>query len=445
MKTIIIIGNGIAGITAARHIRKGSNHRIIVVSSETEYFFSRTALMYIYMGHLSFERTKPYENWFWKKNRIELIRDKVTRVDFEQKSIWLPGRHLNYDLLLIASGSKPRFFGWPGQELTGVQGMYHLQDVEKMEKNTRGINRAVIVGGGLIGIEMAEMLHARHIPVTYLVRESSFWNKVLPAEESKMANQIIRDHHVDLRLETELKEIVGDEKGRVRSVITNKDEEIPCNFVGLTIGVEPNIGFLENSGLKINKGIVVNKFLETNIPGVYAAGDCAEHANPPDQRRPVEQVWYTARLMGETVASNILGKKISYQPGIWFNSAKFFEVEYQVYGLISPGSNENEETFYWEHKEKKECLRIVYHKEDGYLLGINLLGIRFRQEVCDQWIRDKIHVDRIMENIEKANFDPELFRENGQDIIESYNKQENKSLVLKSQRGIKLLNKHGAY
>ena len=123
MENIIIIGNGIAGVTAARHIRKLSNKRIIIVSAETDHFFSRTAIMYVYMGHMNFEHIKPYEDWFWDKNRIELVRAYVNKVDPKKKELLLENsRVLQYDKLIIATGSKPNKFGWPGQDLHGVQG-----------------------------------------------------------------------------------------------------------------------------------------------------------------------------------------------------------------------------------------------------------------------------------------------------------------------------------
>ena len=157
---IAIIGNGISGITAARFIRKLSDHRITVISAETDHFFSRTALMYIYMGHMRFEDTKPYEDWFWAKNRIDLLRAYVERIDPDQKQLELRDRApLPYDKLIIACGSTPNKFGWPGQDLDGVHGMYSFQDLEAMERHSPGLQRAVIVGGGLIGIVMAEMFH----------------------------------------------------------------------------------------------------------------------------------------------------------------------------------------------------------------------------------------------------------------------------------------------
>ena len=183
MKHIVIIGNGISGITAARHIRKRSDHRITVISSETEHFFSRTALMYIYMGHMQYAHTKPYEDFFWEKNRIVLKKARVSSVDFGTSELHFEdGEKMVYDDLILATGSQPNKFGWPGQDLKGVQGLYSFQDLETMERDTNGIAHAVIVGGGLIGIEMAEMLASRRIHVTFLVREEGFWNNVLPKE-----------------------------------------------------------------------------------------------------------------------------------------------------------------------------------------------------------------------------------------------------------------------
>ena len=228
MEHIVIIGNGISGVTLARHIRKLSNKKITIVSAETDYFFSRTALMYVYMGHMKFEHTQPYENWFWKKNRIELKKGYVKKVETASKTLhFTEGDTLQYDKLVIATGSKPNKFGWPGQDLEGVMGMYHKQDLENLEKhapNKEVCKRAVIVGGGLIGIELAEMLNSRKIPVTFLVRESSFWNGVLPEGESQMINEHIRNHHIDLRLSTNLKEIKSDNNPSFRIELSSSSK-----------------------------------------------------------------------------------------------------------------------------------------------------------------------------------------------------------------------------
>ena len=430
MEHIVIIGNGISGVTAARHIRKNSDKRITIVSAESKYFFSRTALMYIYMGHMKFEHTQPYENWFWKKNRIDLKQGFVTKIDTSNKSLlFSDDTTLIYDKLIIATGSKPNKFGWPGQDLDGVMGMYHKQDLENLEKfapDNKVCKRAVIVGGGLIGIELAEMLRSRDIPVTFLVRESSFWNGVLPAQESEMINQHIKEHHIDLRLSTNLKEIKSDENGKVTSIIIEETgEEIACDVVGLTAGVTPNIDFLKESKIETKRGVLVNRFLETNVKDVYAIGDCAEQHEAIGQRRNIEAVWYTGRMMGETVAQTITGNKRAYNPGHWFNSAKFLDIEYQTYGWVFSERNkkENEVYFQWKHATKNICITISYDKDSHQFLGINTFGIRMRHEIFDKWLTENQSLEYVIEYLADANFDPEFYSLYEADIVAKFNKE----------------------
>ncbi len=440
MEHIVIIGNGISGVTAARHIRKNSDKKITIISSETKYFFSRTALMYVFMGHMKFEHTQPYENWFWKKNRIDLKEGFVTEIDTEAKSIHCTdGSSLSYDKLIIATGSKTNKFGWPGQDLDGVLGMYHKQDLEKLEElapNNSVCKRAVIVGGGLIGIELAEMLLSRNIPVTFLVRESSFWNGVLPEQESQMINEHIREHHIDLRLSSNLKEIKSDENGKVKSIVIQETgEEIPCNVVGLTAGVSPNIDFLKASNIKTGRGVLVNEFLETNCEGVYAIGDCAEQYKAIGLRRPIEAVWYTGRMMGETVAQTICGNKTAYKPGHWFNSAKFLDIEYQTYGWVFSERNkrENESYFQWRHASEKLCITISYDKNSRLFLGINTFGIRMRHEIFDRWLSEEVSVDFVLEHLADANFDPEFYKTYEKEIVSKFNKEHQTNIKVKKK------------
>jgi len=427
MEHIVIIGNGISGVTLARHLRKLSDKKITIVSAETDYFFSRTALMYIYMGHMSFENTQPYENWFWKKNNINLKKGYVNTVDTNTKTLhFKEGDTLAYDKLVIATGSKPNKFGWPGQDLKGVMGMYHKQDLENLEKhapNKEVCKHAVIVGGGLIGIELAEMLNSRSIPVTFLVRESSFWNGVLPQGESQMINRHIKNHHIDLRLSTNLREIKSDNNGNVKSVILEETgEEIECNVVGLTAGVTPNIDFLKNSEIELGRGVKVNRYLETNIPDVYAIGDCAEQHEAIGNRRPIEAVWYTGRMMGETLAQTICGNKTAYNPGHWFNSAKFLDIEYQTYGWVfgERGRPEYEQHFHWKHEDDTKCITVAYHKNTNEFLGINTFGIRMRHEVFDRWLTEKRDVDYVIHHLAEANFDPEFYSRFENNILKTY-------------------------
>lgn len=424
MRSIVIIGNGVSGITAARHIRKRSDFHITVISNESRYFFSRPALMYLHMGHMKWEHIKPYEDWFWEKNRINLVEGSVTFVDVKNKQVVLSdNKTISFDVLIIATGSRPNKFGWNGQDLKGVQGFYHLQDVYTMERYSKDTKRAVIVGGGLIGIEMAEMLSSRGIPVTFLVREKRFWDTVLPIEEAELVGREIRSHHIDLRLETELKEILGDDSGRVKSVVTNEGETILCQFVGLTVGVSPNIAFLKDSGIEIDRGVLVDEYLQTNVKDIYAIGDCAQHRNPINGRRAIEQVWYTGKIQGETVAKTICEVPTRYQPGHWFNSAKFFDIEYQTYGVVGNQLKPDESTFYWESSDGKKSFRVNYSSVDKQVRGCNVFGIRMRHEVWNRWLDEKQKIDYVMSHLSEANFDPEFFQRYEPEIISKYNSE----------------------
>lgn len=411
---VVIIGNGIAGVTAARHIRKQSNCSITIISGESEYFFSRTALMYVYMGHLKFEHTKPYEDRFWAENRLDLLHSRVQEVYPEKKLLVLKGgAEVRYDTLILATGSTPKFFGWPGQELQGVQGFYALQDLERLERhapNAHQCAHAVIVGGGLIGIELAEMLNSRKIPVTLLVRESSFWNNVLPDFDATLLNEHIRDHGISLRLNTELHEIRGNDNGRVSGIITSSGEEIACDLVVLATGVTPNVAFLKGSGLELDQGILVNEYLETNIPGIYAIGDCAQLRNPLPGRRATEAVWYVGRAMGQTVAQTLCGTPTSYRPGNWYNSAKFLDIEYQTYGYVSPDTSRDSDhrIFHWKHPKKEQWLTLEYYAKTSILLGINAFGIRLRHEVLERWLTAKLPVEMAILQLQEAWFNPEF-------------------------------------
>jgi NAD(P)H-nitrite reductase large subunit len=424
MEHIVIIGNGISGVTLARHIRKNSDKKITIISAEADYFFSRTALMYVFMGHMKFEHTQPYENWFWKKNRIDLKKGFVSSVDTNAKKVIFDDKTaLQYDKLVIATGSKSNKFGWKGQDLDGVLGLYHKQDLEKLETLATNCKRAVVVGGGLIGIELVEMLLSRNIPVTFLVREKSFWDAVLPFGESQMINKHILEHHIDLRLETGLTEIIPDEYGRAKAVVTDKGETIECTIVGLTAGVSPNIDFLKNSGIELGRGVKVNRFLETNIPDIYAIGDCAEQHEAIGLRRPIEAVWYTGRMMGEVLAQTLCGNKMQYNPGHWFNSAKFLDIEYQTYGWVFAKPMDYEEQFYWEHHSGKKAIRISFDKNNRTFLGINTFGIRLRHEFFDAILNEKKTVDFVIKNLKKANFDPEFYKTFEREIASAFDNQ----------------------
>jgi len=419
---VVVLGNGITGVTAARELRKRQpDWRITIVSGESRYHYSRPALMYVFMGHMRYQDTKPYPDSLWAEERLELLQAWVCEVDVDQKCLKLrDGESLAYDKLLIATGSKPNKFGWPGQDLAGVQGLWGLQDLKLLYENSQSARHAVIVGGGLIGIEMAEMLHSRRIHVSFLVRESSYWDNVLPPEESAMINRHIRALGFELQLETELKEIEDDGSGRACAVHTSKGERMPASVVGLTAGVSPNVDLVRGSAIECGRGVLVDWSMRTSAPDVFAAGDCAELVTEGDARNVIQQVWYTGKLQGRLAAAVMAGEEARYDPGIWYNSAKFLDLEYQTYGRVNMRV-EGESNVYWEHPDGQHCARLVHL--NGTIIGFNTMGMRWRHEVCERWLAEERPVDWVVDHLEEIHFDPEFFRRHEAEIRRSMKEQ----------------------
>ncbi|HRI01662.1 MAG TPA: FAD/NAD(P)-binding oxidoreductase [Saprospiraceae bacterium] len=432
---IAIIGNGIAGSTAAIEIRKFSDHKITMISNESPFPYSRTALMYIFMRHLRWKDTQLQEEEFWKRNQIELIQDEVISIESASNTIFLKSNSaISYGALIIASGSRPKPIACTGSNLEGVHSLYHLQDLEKIEDSIKRIKtNAVIVGGGLIGIELAEMLLSRNIPIWYIIRESNFWNSVLPNEESSMVSAHIREHGIELIPNSELESIQG--RSAVESVALKTGQKWNAEFVGICIGVDPNISWINpDSGISLDRGILVNEFLETNVNSIYAIGDCAQLSSVSPGRKSIEAIWYSAKKMGEHVAQTICKNKLSYKPGLWYNSAKFFDIEYQVYGDVAAKPDDDTATIFWKHPQKNQSIRINYHKHNKQVLGFLLMGIRYRQNVCLDWIQRKITIEEVISQLSLANFDPEFFHRNEQSLVQMVNEQHETQIKLRKEQ-----------
>jgi len=197
---------------------------------------------------------------------------------------------------------------------------------------------------------------------------------------------------------------------------------------------------LEGSGIATGRGILVDRQLQTNVADVYAAGDCAEIVQDDDSRNLIQQVWYTGKMQGQAAGDNVAGDARAYDPGIWFNSAKFFDLEWQVYGDVPAQPCPDGQTLYWELPSGKKSIRINYRSSDRAVTGFNLMGVRYRHELCHEWIHDARPLPEVLENLGAANFDPELFPQHERELIEIYNRSNpGAEVTLRRRRGLREL------
>jgi NAD(P)H-nitrite reductase large subunit len=411
----VIIGNGVAGIEAAFAIRQRhepADAKITVISDETEYFFSRTALMYAYMDKMPRKMLEPYDRKAYDKQQINLVFDRVVDLDADKQRLDMrDGESIPYDKLLLAVGAKPRMVPFGGLDNVdeGIVHLVSMQDLDECERLTKTTDQAVVIGGGLIGVELAECLNFHGVDVTFLVREPWFWPMALGQEEGDIIADHIREHGVDLRLEEELDEMFPDENGRVSHITTNQGNEIDCQMLGIAIGVVSNNDWLEDATTppQIERGIIVDRAFKTTLPNVWAAGDCVEIQMGEDETK-IETIWYSAKLHGKLAGRSMLGDEIWYEPPLFYNSTKFFEVEFTTVGEVID-TPEGTKTLFRKMPDEPISQRIVLDDDDE-VVGFNMLGSRWDHRVLENWIREHRSLDFVLDNLRDAQFDVEFGR-----------------------------------
>jgi NADPH-dependent 2,4-dienoyl-CoA reductase/sulfur reductase-like enzyme len=412
----VIVGNGVCGMEAALALRKRDTEaRISLVSDEHDHFFSRPALMYIFAGQTRLQDTEPYDRQLYDRMGFERVRGTVSTLDAAAHALAFDdGRRLGYDKLLLAVGSKARRAPWPGSEGPGLHYFVTLRDLEGLDRGSQKGKRAVVIGGGLIGVEVAEILHDRGLHVTFLIRESWYFPLALDDKESALVADHMREHGIDVRLGRNVEEILRGPAGP-RAVRVD-GSELPADLVVASIGVVPNTGFLTGGPLTLSKGgaIEVDESLKAEAPDVWAAGDCANVTWSDGSRRP-EQLWYTARDQGRVAAQSMLGDGVAYRRGTWYNSAKFFDLEWTTAGWIpalldfdnTPLNPGPDVRTWFQRVPGKLVSQKVVCKGDR-VVGFNMLGSRWNHEPLLQWIQERRGLEWVLDHLHEAQFDEEL-------------------------------------
>lgn len=414
----VIVGNGVAGIEAAIALRKrDARARISIVSAESDHFFSRPALMYVFAGQMRLQDTEPHDRGFYERMRFERVRAAASGVDLVERALVLTdGRRLAYDKLLIACGSKARKAPWPGSEGPGVHSYVTLADHEGLEREAKKGQRAVIIGGGLIGIEVAEILHHRGLHVTFVIREDWYFPLALDANESALVAAHMRAQGIEVRLKQAVSAIERSPSGAVTGVRLDDGSMLDADLVAVAIGVVPNTAWLEGTAIPRSPAgaIEVDDTLRTADPHVFAAGDCANVTWGDGTRRP-EQLWYTARDQGRIAGAAMAGEAATYRRGPWYNSAKFFDIEWTTAGdvpsfvsidggKVAPAPDLR--TWFQAGPGSGVSQRIVCRGER--VVGFNFLGSRFDQEPLLGWIAEGRSLDYVLAHLGEAQFDEEF-------------------------------------
>jgi 3-phenylpropionate/trans-cinnamate dioxygenase ferredoxin reductase component len=323
--TFVIVGASLAGGGAAATLRQeGFDGRVILIGAEPRPPYERPPLSKEYLrGELSFESALVQPSGFYDENGIESrFGVRATRVDAAVKVVELEGgERVAYDKLLVATGSRNRRIPVPGLELDGVYDLRTVADSDRIRAEIAPGRKAVVVGMGFIGSEVAASLRQSGVDVTVVDRNEVPLRRVLGEEVGRVIEGIHRDHGTSMIFEDRVTAFEG--AGRVERVTTERGRRIECDFVVVGLGSEPVTDLLAGTGAGIDNGVVVDEYLRTGVEGIYAAGDVANHYHPVFERRIRVEHWQNALKQGPAAARAMLGKGEPYDEVPWFWSDQY--------------------------------------------------------------------------------------------------------------------------
>ncbi len=325
---VIIVGAGHGGAATAIALRqRGFAGSIALVTREDQPPYERPPLSKEYLaGEKPFERILLRPESFWSEKDIALrLRSAVTDVDPERHEIaLLDGTRMRYGKLVWATGGDPRRLSCPGAELAGVHSIRDRRDVDRLKAELAGgARRAVVVGGGYIGLEAAAVLRKLGCEVAVLETQDRVLNRVAGEDLSRFYEREHRAHGVKVRTGVDVTRIEGD-GDRVTGVTLDSGETIPADIVIVGIGIVPAIGPLISAGAAGANGVDVDEFCRTSLDDIYAIGDCAAHANSYADGTVIRlESVQNASDMATTVALAILGDKQPYTATPWFWSNQY--------------------------------------------------------------------------------------------------------------------------
>jgi len=369
----LIIGNSAAAVGAVEAIRRNDKgNPIIIISDEPHHVYSRPLISYLLAGHTKEDKMYYRDENFYKENNVETVfNKKVTGVDTKKKQVILEDKKkIDYDKLLLATGGTPFIPPIKGKNRKNVYTFTKWSDAEEIMKISKKVQKAVVIGAGMIGLKAIEGLNAIGIDVTVVELAPEVLSRALDKDASRIVQRKMEEAGVEVITNNEVVEITG--KGNTATGVVLRDKKkIKCDLVIVAIGVIPNTGFIKESGIKINRGIVVDERMETNVKGVYAAGDVVEALNMLTNEKMPIPIWPLAYRQGSIAGDNMSGGTLVYKGGFPMNSIEFPGAPTISLGIIDP-RGEGYESLIKNDSKNGNYKRIIIKNER--LVGAILVG-----------------------------------------------------------------------
>ncbi|MEW6725484.1 MAG: FAD-dependent oxidoreductase [Bacillota bacterium] len=398
----VIIGNSAAGTFAVEGIRLADRAgEIVVLGNEARAAYSRCLVTHYIEGRVSEKDMALRGEDFPDRMDARICYGcRVRSVDVEKRLVYYnEDMSLAYDRLLIATGASPKVPEIQGIQGPGVYTLRTLDDARRINVEIAKGERAVVLGAGPVGLKVAHALRQRGMQVSVVAGSPHILSRILDRQGAEIIQDVLTQHGMEFHLGSEVREVARDPAGRVSGVVLADGGELECRMVVVGKGVQPNVAFLKDTPIAVNRGVVVNEHLETNVPGVFAAGDVAETYDLACDEARINATWPNAAEQGRLAGENMAGRRVKYAGSIGMNAIGFYGVPAITAGRVRvPGPG-------FEILERLDRPRRTYRRlvfRDSRLVGFAMVGEVDGAGVLTGLIKQKVTIrdkERLLEGM----------------------------------------------
>jgi NAD(P)H-nitrite reductase large subunit len=397
----LIIGNSAGGIGAAEAIRQVDKEGALTIVSEEPYpAYSRPLISKYLAGERTIEGIlfRPLD--FYDQNNILFLPGKkVTHLELDSRTASLEdNEQIAWEKLLLAVGGKPIFPKMKGSDKRGVFTFTNLDDAKAVNKFLNNARRAVVIGGGLIGISVTEALVKRGIDVVVVEMKERILNTILDEQASLMAEEVLTRAGAEIITSHTVIEITGGET--VEGVGLDNGEAMPCDLIVVAIGVSPRPELALDAKLEINRGVVVDRHMATNHPAVYSCGDVAEAYDFVYGENRLTPIWPNAYIGGRIAGYNMAGIPTKYPGGTAMNSLNYFGIDITSAGMPTAPNDDGYEVI--SRQENSTYQKVIL--KDNLVMGMISVGNIEKSGIIFGLMRDRVNVESFKQSLLADNF-----------------------------------------
>jgi nitrite reductase (NADH) large subunit len=394
---VIIIGNGLGGAVAAKTLREiDPKVEIDIFAEEKFHYYPRPNLIEFVAGNLPIEKIFAYSEEWYDQQKIEVhLNQPIKKLIPDSQEIEINGRKREkYDALLLAAGSFPFVPPFKGAEKQGVFTLRTLEDALDILEYQKNHNEVAVIGGGLLGLEIARALSLRGASVEVV----EFFEQLLPRQLDIQGSSLLKAEIEKMGLKIHLglatEEILGQDE--MKGLKFKGGEKLEADMAIVAAGIRPEIKLGKEAGLETDRGLIVNDFLQSSDPKIFAAGDILQH------RGKIYGIIPATFAQARLVASNILGDKKKYEGTIPWNTLKVAGLFLTSIGLINP-EDENQEEIREERREEGIYKKIIL--QAGVIIGALWVGTKNGVDHISRAISEKKNIEKWKDSILKDDFD----------------------------------------